>query len=124
MQIICQILEIQPQVLIKIKSIQRFDSRATMPVTYIIYFMLSIGKYIESLAPLLITKLGYYSMIFDPLWMKKYGVLLDMINESIKFSYGYCTYLKAPLLPILPKLKVIDTTSRVNHQNITLKQNL
>ena len=85
-----------------------------MPVTYGIYFMLSMGKYIKSLTPLLITELGYYSMIFDLLWMKKYGVLLDMINESIKFSYGYCTYLKASLLPIPLKLKAINITPRVN----------
>ena len=32
--------------------------------------------------------------------MKKHGVLLDMINNPILFSPGYCLYPKAPLVPV------------------------
>lgn len=44
-------------------------------------------------------------MILGRLWMKKHGVLLDMINNSILFSSGYCSYFGAPLVsvPNMPK---------------------
>ena len=63
-EIICKRLEIQPQRLIKPKPIQEFDSRAARPVIYAIYLTLSVGNHTESLAHLLITKLGQHPMIF------------------------------------------------------------
>ena len=62
-EIVCERLEIQPQRLTKPKPIQGFDGRAARPVTHAIYPTLSVGNHIESLAPLLITKLRQYPMI-------------------------------------------------------------
>ena len=42
-------------------------------------------------------------MIFGHLWMKRHGVLLNMINNSIILSPGYCIHLGAPLSSILLK---------------------
>ena len=102
-EIVCKKLEIQPQCLTKPKPIQRFDGRAARPVTHAIYPTLSVGNHIESLAPLLITKLGQHPMILGRPWMKKHGVLLDMIHDSITFSPGFCTHLGTSLSPIPPK---------------------
>lgn len=46
-------LEIQPKYLTKPKFIQRFDGRAAKPITHTIYLILSMEKYIKSLASLL-----------------------------------------------------------------------
>ena len=95
-EIVCQTLKIEPQRLTKSKPIQRFDGRAAQPVTHTIYFILSLENHSKSLAPLLITKLGHHRMLLGRLWMKKYGVLLDMINNSITFSSRYYIHPGAP----------------------------
>lgn len=43
-------------------------------------------KHIESLIPLFITKLDEHSIIFSHLSMKKYRVLLNIVNNFIIFS--------------------------------------
>ncbi len=43
-------------------------------------------------------------------WMKKHGVLLDIINDSITFSPGYSPHLGAPLFPIPFKLMEVTKT--------------
>ena len=65
MEIVCQVLEIELQCLIKPKQIQGFDGKVAKPITHNIYLILTIGIYIESLVFLLVTKLGNHSMIFD-----------------------------------------------------------
>ncbi len=60
---VCQILEIEPQHLIKPKQIQRFDIRIAKPIIYAIYPPLTFDTHIESLTLLPITKLGNYRMI-------------------------------------------------------------
>ncbi len=82
---VCQVLEIKLQCLIKPKQIQGFDDRAAKPITYTIYPTLTVGTHTESLAPLLITKLGNHLMILCRPWMKKYGVIIDIINDSLAF---------------------------------------
>ena len=62
-EIVCQVLEIEPQRLIKSKQIQGFDGRAAKPIIHAIYPTLTVGDHTESLAPLLITKLGNHPMI-------------------------------------------------------------
>ena len=99
-EIVYQTLEIEPQRLTKPKPIQGFDGRAAQPVTHAIYPTLSVGSHTESLAPLLITKLGHHPMILGRPWMKKHGVLLDMINDCISFSLGYCSHPGAPSVPV------------------------
>ncbi len=63
MEIVCQVLEIEPQCLIKLKQIQGFNGRAAKPITHAIYPILTVSTHTESLAPLLITKLGNHLMI-------------------------------------------------------------
>ena len=63
-EIVYQMLKIKPQRLTKPKPIQKFDGRATKPVTHTIYPTLSIGSHTKSLALLLITKLGHHPIIF------------------------------------------------------------
>ncbi len=82
---VCQVLKIEAQRLIKPKQIQGFDGRAVKPITHAIYLTLTIGTYIESLAPLLITKLGNYPMILGRPWMKKHEVIIDMTNDFLAF---------------------------------------
>ena len=93
--IVCQVLEIEPQRLIKSKQIQGFDSRAAKPITHAIYLTLTVGTYTESLALLLITKLGNYLMILGRPWIKKHGVIIDMTNDFLAFWPGYCTHIGA-----------------------------
>ncbi len=64
-EIVCQDLEIELQSLIKLKQIQEYDGRAVKPITYTIYSILTVGIHTESLAPLLITKLGNHPMILS-----------------------------------------------------------
>ena len=82
---VCQALEIKLQRLIKPKQIQEFDGRAANPITYAIYLILTISIHTESFAPLLITKLGNHLMILSRPWMKKHGVIIDMINNFLAF---------------------------------------
>ena len=67
---------------------------------------------------LLITKLGQYPMILGRLWIKKYGVLLDIINDSIIFSPKYYTHLRTPLSLILSKPKETKTILKARQQDI------
>ena len=60
---VCQVLEIELQRLIKPKQIQKFDDKAAKSITHAIYPTLTVGDHTESLAPLLITKLGNHPMI-------------------------------------------------------------
>ena len=117
-EIVCKKLEIQPQRLTKPKPIQGFDGRAAQPVTHAIYPTLSVGNHTESLAPLLITKLGQHPMILGRPWMKKYGILLDMINDSITYFPRYCMHLGAPLFPIPPKPEGTETIPEARQQDI------
>ena len=61
-------------------------------------------------------------MIFGSLYMKKYGVLLNMINNSITFTTRYCTYLGASLSPITSMKKGIEILPKVNHEDLTPKR--
>lgn len=69
--------------------------------------MLFIDKYIVSLKLLLIIKLSQDYIILDYLKMKKYKMLLNMINHFILFFLGYYIYFEAFLYPIFFKLKII-----------------
>ena len=62
-EIVCKKLEIQSQHLIKPKPIQRFDSRVIRPIIHVIFPMLFVENYTESLALLFIIKLGQHFII-------------------------------------------------------------
>ena len=57
-------------------------------------------------------------MILGHPWMKKHGILLNMINNSITFFPGYYTHLGAPLFPISPKLEGIERIPKARQQDI------
>ena len=112
---VCQVLEIKSQRLIKPKQIQGFDGRAAKPITHAIYPTLTVGTHTESLAPLLITKLGNHPMIFSRPWMKKHGVIIDMTNNSLAFWPGHCTYIEAtsPTTLSQPRLPMETAAVRI-----------
>ena len=62
-------------------------------------------------------------MILGCPWMKKHGVLLDMINDCISFSLRYCSYPGAPLVPIstIPTAET-EIISMATQQNVLLNQ--
>ena len=62
-EIICQVLEIKPQHLIKLKQIQGFDGRATKPITHAIYLTLTIGTHTKNSALLLLINLRKHLII-------------------------------------------------------------
>lgn len=63
-----------------------------------------MGNYIENLALLLMIKLGYHLIILSQLWIKKYKIIIYMINDTIVFWLGYYIYIKAFLSIILDEL--------------------
>ncbi len=55
--------------------------------------------------------------------MKKHGVLLDMINNSISFSPGYCLHPGATSVPVSTTLAAeIEITSMATQQDTLLNQ--
>lgn len=54
--------------------------------------------------------------------MKKHGVLLNIINNSITFFSGYHIHFRALLFPIPPKSAAIKTILEAKQQNIALNQ--
>ena len=107
---VCQVFEIESQCLIKPKQLKKFDNRAAKPIIHAIYLILIIGTDTKSLAFLLITKLGNYSMIFSQLLMKKYGVIINMTNNFLAFWLGYCKHIGAIFLLSLSSLltQIVD----------------
>ena len=110
---VCQVLEIEPQRLIKPKQIQGFDGRAAKPITHAIYPTLTVGTHTESLAPLLITKLGNHPMILGRPWMKKHGVIIDITNDSLAFWPGHCTHIGATSPTTLSQPRLPTETAAV-----------
>lgn len=53
--------------------------------------------------------------------MKKHGVLLDIVNNSITFSPEYCMYFGALLFPILRNLEGTKTMSKAKQEDIIPK---
>ena len=118
---VCQNLEIEPQRLIKPKEIQGFDGRAAKPITHAIYPTLTVGTHTESLAPLLITKLGNHPMILGRPWMKKHGVIIDMTNNSLAFWPGHCTHIGATF-PLSPPSLSTETAAVRIEEDITARK--
>ena len=64
-EIVCQVLKIEPQRLIKLKQIQEFNGRAAKPITHAIYPILAVSSHTKNLTSLLITKLENHPMILS-----------------------------------------------------------
>lgn len=101
----CSVLEIKPQCLIKPKQIQKFNSKAFKPFSYPIYPILTIDTYTESFFLLLITKFENYFIIFGQLWIKKYGIIMNIINNFSTFWPSYHTYIRAIFPTILSQFQ-------------------
>lgn len=112
---VCQVLEIEPQRLIKPKQIQRFDGRAAKPIIHAIYPTLTMGTHTESLAPFLITNLGNHFMILRRHSMKKHRVIIDMKNDFLDFWPGHCIYVRAsrPTILSYPTLPMETAVIRI-----------
>ena len=61
-------------------------------------------------------------MILGRLWMKKHGVLLDIINNSITFFPRYCKHFEA-LLSLIP-LKSINKAFKKFYLIVQASNNL
>lgn len=105
---VCQVLQIKTQRLIKPKPIQGFDGKVTKPITYAIYPTLTIGNYTKSLTLVLMTKLGIHPMILCRPQMKKHGVYINMINDSITFWPEH--YIHIGALPLSNSIEPITIT--------------
>ena len=122
-EIVCQVFEIKPQRLIKIKQIQKFDGRAAKLITHAIYPIFTVGIHIESLDFLFITKLGNHPMILSQPWMKKYGVIIDMINDFLAFWPGHCIHIGAISPTTLSQLRLPTETATIRIEKyITLQK--
>ena len=73
--------------------------------------MLSIENHIESIVLLLITKLRQYFIIFGRSWIKKHGVLLDIIYNFITLSSRFCMHFET-FLSFIP-FKPIKKTKKI-----------
>lgn len=73
--------------------------------------------------PLFITKLGHYPIVLGHPWMKKHGVLFDIINDYITFFSGYYTYPGTPLfLVFIIAKKKIEIIFIATHQDFFANQ--
>lgn len=79
-------------------------------------------KYTKSLIVFPIIKLCSYSIIFSHLWMKKYDILLNMVNNFIIFFPRYYMHFRVFLLLIAQISKRIKIILQVKKENITLEQ--
>ena len=127
---VCQVLEIKPQCLIKPKQIQKFNGKATKPIIHTIYSILTISTHTKSFILLLIMKLENHPIIFGQPWMKKYGTIIDIINNFLAFWLDYCIYigvisptiLNLPSLPI--KTTAVRTKEAITSQKIIKKSSI
>lgn len=95
---ICQTLAIEPVQLSKPKLVRGYDGQlCKKPITHAIYPNLILPGHKEPTAPMLIADLGQHAAILGKPWMNRFGVLLDMSNDSILFPKNLTlTALPAP----------------------------
>ena len=80
-------------------------------------------NYTKSQMFLLLIKLGHYFIIFGHPWIKKYRVLLDIINHSIIFFLQYYTYSGMSLFSLLTILtKKNEIIPIVTYQDVFFNQ--
>jgi len=79
------LLEIAPIDLIKPKPLKGFNGKKARAITQAIFPNLSFQDYTETLYYLYITDLGEHPIILGKPWMNKYGVILDMATDTIRF---------------------------------------
>ena len=89
-QDVCDRLEIEPQRLLKAKNIRGFDGKPGTPITHAIYPTMKIHDHIQTLTPMLVTRLGNHPIILGKPWMNKHHVILDMATDELKFGKHMC----------------------------------
>ena len=91
-QYVEQLLGIQRLPLGKPKRTKGYDGNRGQDITHAIYPGLTVHNHCESTAPLLITPLGQHPVILGKPWMKKHGVMIDMKNDTLSFTPGFCDH--------------------------------
>ena len=66
-RIVCDKFDIEPVALQKPRPLKGFNGRMAEPITHAIYLSLTLQNHTESLAPMLITKLGNHQLILGKL---------------------------------------------------------
>ena len=103
---ICELLEINPIRLAKPKKLRGYDGQiAKKPITEALYPNLVLPGHKELTAPMLITDLGQHAAILGKPWMNRFGVLLDMSNDTIIFPNQLPKTNPKPILSINPESK-------------------
>ena len=87
---VCDILKISFIQLAKPKPIKKFDGKPAPPITHVIYPTLMMQDHIESLASVLIMKLGQHLLILGKLWISKHSVILDMSCDKLALWSRHC----------------------------------
>lgn len=82
---ICKVLQILFIKLAKLKPIKGFDGKPANLITYVIYPILMIQSHTELFVPLLVIKLGQYSIILGKPWMHRHSIILDMSCNKLVF---------------------------------------
>lgn len=100
---ICDLLGIVPMPLAKPKPVRGFDGKISKAlITHALYPNLSLRGHSEATAPMLITDLGQHAAILGKPWMNRFGVLLDMSNDSLIFRKNGDHAKTPPSLPAAP----------------------
>ena len=120
-EIICQVLEIKPQYLIKLKQIQEFNNKTVKLITYIIYLILIIGTHIKSFIILLIIKLENHFIIFAQIQIKKHGIIIDIIKNSLVFWPKHYTHIRTIFLLNLSSLFIEIIAIKIKKKFISQK---
>ena len=105
---VCEKLQISLQRLTRPKPVKGFDGKRGKDITHAIYPTLTVQDHMETVAPLLITKLGQHKMILGKPWMRKHGVIIDMATDQIVFWPGHCTH--SGISKPLSEKKITKTT--------------
>ena len=63
-------------------------------------------------------------MILDQPWMKKYGSIIDMTNNSLTFWPGYCTHIGATSPTILSSPSSLTETAVVKIEEAIIPQKM
>ena len=93
-----------------------FDGRPAPSITDAIYPTLTVQIHAESLAPLLVIKLGQHPIILGKPWIRKLGVILDMSCDKLMFWPDHCQHPGAPkLLPMKVNKLTPAEPERVQH---------
>lgn len=80
------------------------------------YLILTIGIYSKGICFLLIIKLGYYFINFSQLYIKKYKIIINRINNAIAFWLKHNIHIKVSTIIILAQAVLLkNNNDYLNH---------